>query len=62
MPRLIHYSPLRAYAMGNDAAREPKYEATTFSIRAIPARGCCIYTDAHVTEPVEQMLIRHAQR
>jgi hypothetical protein len=46
----------------NDAAHDPKYKATGFNIRAIPARGCRIYTDAHVTESAEQMLIRHAQR
>jgi N-acyl-D-aspartate/D-glutamate deacylase len=36
----IHYSPLHAYAMDNDAARDPKYKATGFNIRAIPARAC----------------------
>jgi N-acyl-D-amino-acid deacylase len=32
---LIPYSPLRAYAMGNDAARDPKYKATTEEIAQI---------------------------
>jgi hypothetical protein len=48
--------------MGKDAARDPKYQAIGFTIRAIPARGCGIYTDAHVMEAAEQLLIRHAQR
>jgi N-acyl-D-aspartate/D-glutamate deacylase len=59
---LIPNSPLRACAMGKDAARDPKYQAIVFTIRTIPARGCGIYTDAHVMEAAEQMLIRHAQR
>jgi N-acyl-D-aspartate/D-glutamate deacylase len=41
----IHYSPLRAYAMDNDAACDPKYKATGFNIRASPARGCGTYTE-----------------
>ena len=45
--------------MGNDADREPKYEATAFSIRAFLLVAAA---DAHITEPAEQMLIRHAQR
>jgi len=32
---LIPYSPLRAYAMGNDAARDPKYKATTEEVAQI---------------------------
>ena len=32
---LIPYSPLRAYAMGNDAARDPKYQPTTEEIAQI---------------------------
>src|SRR5260370_35527018 len=32
---LIPYSPLRAHAMGNDAARDPKYKATTEEIAQI---------------------------
>ena len=32
---LMPYSPLRAYAMGNDAARDPKYKATTEEIAQI---------------------------
>src|SRR5260370_21069205 len=32
---LIPYSPLRAYAMGNDAARDPNYKATTEEIAQI---------------------------
>ena len=40
----IHYSPLRACAMDNDAASDPKYKATRFNVRAIPARDCGTYT------------------
>jgi N-acyl-D-amino-acid deacylase len=32
---LIPYSPLRAYAMGNDAARDPKYKPTTEEVAQI---------------------------
>jgi hypothetical protein len=59
-----HHSPLRAYAMGNDAPRDPKYKAAGLTFEQFLLVAAALTpNDLHMSwKRPSKMLIRHAQR